>query len=236
MDRREEIFKAIVKHFVDTAEPVGSKTILVGYHFSVSSATIRNDMASLENEGLIYQPHTSAGRIPTDYGYRYFVDKMIDWEKEKKAAEQKLTKIFQDLKVKKAKERIYDAISLLSHTTGCASFATLPDNARTFYIGLARVIQEPEFRNDPVRAAQVMEIFEENDRFISILQSLDTTDTPRVFIGKENALPQIQSCSLIVIIYSFEGYKGYMGLLGPTRMKYPFNCAVLEKVKELLEN
>jgi heat-inducible transcriptional repressor len=61
IDRRLEVLRAIVQHFVETAEPVGSNTILVSYKFQVSPATIRNDMASLEKEGLIYQPHTSSG-------------------------------------------------------------------------------------------------------------------------------------------------------------------------------
>ena len=71
MDRRLSILNAIIREFIETAEPVGSQTIMMSYHFSVSPATIRNEMAELENEGLICQPHTSAGRIPTDTGYRY---------------------------------------------------------------------------------------------------------------------------------------------------------------------
>ena len=73
-ERRKKVLNAIVKHFIQTAEPVGSQTILVSYHFHVSPATIRNDMMSLEEQGYIYQPHTSAGRVPTDKGYRAFVD------------------------------------------------------------------------------------------------------------------------------------------------------------------
>lgn len=65
-ERKKQVLKAIINHFVDTAEPVGSKTILVSYKFKVSPATIRNDMAQLEKAGYISQPHTSAGRIPTD--------------------------------------------------------------------------------------------------------------------------------------------------------------------------
>lgn len=73
-DRREAILRAIVESYVSTHEPVGSKALAQNSHLGVSPATIRNDMASLEEEGLIAQPHTSAGRIPTDKGYRYFVD------------------------------------------------------------------------------------------------------------------------------------------------------------------
>ena len=235
MDRKNSILKAIVKHFIETAEPVGSKTIMLSYHFSVSPATIRNDMASLEKEGLIFQPHTSAGRIPTDSGYRLYIDEMVDWESARKEADKALTKAIQSHHIQKAKEKIYDAVALLAQATGLASFATLPSNRRTFYLGLSKIMQEPEFVSDPVRASQVLEVFEENDNFITILQTLDIKDTPRVFIGKENIIPQIQSCSLIIVGYNFSGFKGFIGLLGPTRMKYPFNSAILEKVKKMLE-
>lgn len=74
--RRLEVLRAIVEDFVRTKEPVGSKLIAERHHLGVSPATIRNDMAALEEEGLIAQPHTSAGRIPTDLGYRVFVDRL----------------------------------------------------------------------------------------------------------------------------------------------------------------
>lgn len=75
-DRRLDVLRAIVAEYVRTREPVGSKAIASGHDLGVSSATIRNDMAALEENGLIYQPHTSAGRVPTDKGYRVFVDQL----------------------------------------------------------------------------------------------------------------------------------------------------------------
>jgi heat shock gene repressor HrcA len=74
--RRLEILRAIVDEYVATQEPVGSKAIAERHGLGISPATIRNEMAVLEDEGLITQPHTSAGRIPTDRGYRVFVDKL----------------------------------------------------------------------------------------------------------------------------------------------------------------
>ena len=75
-ERRFEVLRAIVADYVATQEPVGSKTIVDRHQLGVSSATVRNDMATLEEEGYIIQPHTSAGRIPTDKGYRLFVDRL----------------------------------------------------------------------------------------------------------------------------------------------------------------
>ena len=76
--RRLEILRAIVDEYVATQEPVGSKSIADRHGLGISPATIRNEMAVLEDEGLITQPHTSAGRIPTDRGYRVFVDKLAE--------------------------------------------------------------------------------------------------------------------------------------------------------------
>src|SRR5207248_11211951 len=75
---RSEVLRAIVADYVSNQEPVGSKTIVERHNLGVSSATVRNDMATLEEEGYITQPHTSAGRIPTDKGYRLFVDRLSE--------------------------------------------------------------------------------------------------------------------------------------------------------------
>lgn len=234
MDRKQEVLKAIIKHFVSTAEPVGSQTILVSYKFNVSPATIRNDMASLEKEGLIYQPHTSAGRIPTDSGYRLFLDEMADYEASRKKAVAVLKQVTQQYKTEKIKSKIYDAVELIARATENVSFATLP-NSRTFYLGLANVLRQPEFLNDSVRASQVIEVLEKHDRFVNILYELEIDETVKSFIGKENIMEQIQSCGLIVSQYNVEGFKGFIGILGPTRMNYPFNQMIIEEVKKLLE-
>jgi heat-inducible transcriptional repressor len=94
-DRKLEVLRAIVSDFISTNEPVGSKTLADRYNLGVSPATIRNDMAVLEEEGLIAQPHTSAGRIPTDAGYRMFVDRLTDL-KPLSAAERRAIQTFLD--------------------------------------------------------------------------------------------------------------------------------------------
>ncbi|PJC36704.1 heat-inducible transcriptional repressor HrcA [Candidatus Peregrinibacteria bacterium CG_4_9_14_0_2_um_filter_53_11] len=234
-DRSRAILNAIVREFITTAEPVGSKTLVMSYHFSVSPATIRNEMAGLEEEGLIFQPHTSAGRIPTDQGYRLYVDSLADYDIAEREAEKHLSFLLKERKIAKAREKIYDCVSLLAQATGCASFATTPDNARTFYLGFANVLKEPEFCRDPLHASQVMEVLEENDNFITTLRTLDLGEEGvQIFIGKENILPQIQSCSLIIAEYQLEGFTGYFGLLGPTRTRYPYNLAMVKKVRDIL--
>jgi heat-inducible transcriptional repressor len=94
-DRKIEVLRAIVADFIATNEPVGSKALADRHNLGVSPATIRNDMAVLEEEGLIAQPHTSAGRVPTDAGYRLFVDRLTDL-KPLSAAERRAIQAFLD--------------------------------------------------------------------------------------------------------------------------------------------
>lgn len=234
-DRKKKVLQAIINHFVETAEPVGSNTILVSYQFHVSPATIRNDMMILEEEGYIYQPHTSAGRIPTDKGYRLFVDEMADYEKARQEALQALTTIREKYRVEKVREKLYDAVSLLARATNSVSFATTPDNPRAFFLGMSNVLRQPEFSNS-VHASEVIEVLEREDHFVKTLASLDINDNVRTFIGEENILPQIQSCSIIVTKYEDDGYEGYLGILGPKRMNYPYNIVLLEEIKKLINN
>src|SRR5712692_2607497 len=75
--RKQQILRALVEEYIYTATPVASETMVRKYSLSFSSATVRHELAGLEEAGLIYQPHTSAGRVPTDLGYRYFVEHLM---------------------------------------------------------------------------------------------------------------------------------------------------------------
>lgn len=88
-ERKEKILDAIIRNYLETGEPVGSRTISKNSDLNLSSATIRNEMSDLEEDGFIVQPHTSSGRIPTDKGYRFYVDHMLKQidEREKKVSE-----------------------------------------------------------------------------------------------------------------------------------------------------
>lgn len=234
-DRKKQVLQAVIKHFVQTAEPVGSKTILVSYQFKVSPATIRNDMMILEKEGFLAQPHTSAGRVPTTKGYRLFVDEMADYDAARSEAIQQLSQITKEYEVSKLREQLYDAVQILSRATQLVSFATTPDNPRTFFLGMSNVLRQPEFSKDAVSASEVIEVLEKGDNFIQTLKSLNIDTSIKTFIGEENILEKIQSCSIIVTTYKKNDYTGYIGILGPKRMKYPYNIVLLEEVRKLLE-
>ncbi len=233
-ERKKQVLRAIIQHFVETAEPVGSNTVLVSYQFKVSPATIRNDMMFLESEGYIFQPHTSAGRIPTDKAYRLFVDEMADYKKAEKEAIKNLQILQTQYDVKKVREELYDCVSLLAQASKLVSFSTTPENQRTFFLGMSNVLKQPEFSHDTIQASEVIEVLEKGDNFINTLNELEITESVRAFIGEENILPQIHSCSIIVYKYKSRGYEGYIGILGPKRMNYAYNMALLKEIKKLL--
>lgn len=235
-ERQRQILKAIIQEFIKSAQPVGSKTLLVGYNFQVSPATIRSDMASLEKEGLVTQPHTSAGRIPTDMGYRVFVDDLLDLDEARNLTKPLLEQVREKFIKEQAKKRIYDAVSILSEATQNISFATFPDS-RTFYLGLSNVLKKPEFFQDPLQASQVIEVFEHNDNFLKTISSLNISQQKsEIFIGQENIIPEIQSCSMIISKYNHKDVEGYIGILGPTRMNYATNSVILEEISKLINH
>ena len=122
-ERKVKILQAIIRNYLETGEPVGSRTISKYTDLNLSSATIRNEMADLEEMGYILQPHTSAGRIPSDKGYRLYVDAMME-EKEKELEELKEMMIEKEDKLLNIYDNYYKNIPLLFHKT----FRLFPNN------------------------------------------------------------------------------------------------------------
>ena len=122
-DRKKKILQAVVQDYIITAEPVGSRSISKKYIQDLSSATIRNEMADLEDMGYLEQPHTSAGRIPTDLGYRIFVDNMLEKYKLTLAEMLQMREAI-NMKIKEANKIASDISSVLSQLTDYAAVAT----------------------------------------------------------------------------------------------------------------
>lgn len=149
-DRNMAVLQAIIEDFIATNEPVSSKAIVEKHHFGVSSATIRNDMAQLEEEGYIAAPHTSSGRIPTDKGYRVFVDQLL--QAEAVAAEIKknlaeLNRIFSRTldQLTDLDERLQTSAQLLAKATGEAAVVQYP-NLKSVSVTAIELVQISENR------------------------------------------------------------------------------------------
>ncbi len=132
-ERKLKILNAVIKNYLETGEPVGSRTISKYTDLNLSSATIRNEMADLEEMGYIVQPHTSSGRIPTDMGYRLYVDNLMrekETELNKKERELNEVQEFLNDKVEKVEELLQNTAKLLANNTNYATMITTPINHR----------------------------------------------------------------------------------------------------------
>jgi len=235
-DRRDSILQAIVQSFIQTANPVGSRFLQESFQFSCSPATIRNDMGQLEEEGYLSSPHTSSGRIPTQKGFRFFVAQgRDDFAKIRPSVQQDFTKkLHHYLEQKKHDERAFDAVSVLTELTPNVAFASVPSTDRMFFLGFSNVLQQPEFLESPQMASGVFRVLEHD--FETVLRGLNIQKEAQIFIGNENVLPEIQSCSLIVSRFSLKKSEGFVGILGPMRMEYGKNIAAVEVVRDFLED
>ncbi len=170
-DRKQRVLMAIVQDFIATAEPVGSRTIAKKYKLGVSPATIRNEMADLEELGYIEQPHTSAGRIPSQQGYRYYVDYLMK-RKELTVKEEALIRRQFEKKVRDVGQVIQKAGQLLSHLTQCASMIMSPQIGTSSF----KHIQLIPMRPSQAMVIVVMDNGTLHHRVIEVPESITSND------------------------------------------------------------
>lgn len=228
--RREAILDAIIREYVETAEPVGSLTLVEKYDFPFSPATVRGEMAELEHDGYIMQPHTSAGRVPTEKGYKHFV-KLILSESTTLAVrdERKIREKMLGQHIRY--EKLLDlAAKTLADSTGNVGIVGV--SGLVYSHGLTNLFSQPEFR-EPENVERAAEIL---DRMQELVHELPPLNNPIVFVGSETPLGVSSGCSLVVSGFETPyGTIGRLAVLGPTRMEYSKIISVVEEVKELLE-
>lgn len=227
--RRQNVFRAVVREYLRSADPVGSETVVSKYSFGVSPATIRNDMADLEEQGLLEQPHTSAGRVPTDRGYRFYVETFVGETQEIALDEQeRLSAAFELMRERMeaaAKEFARTVASLTDETV----FMSL-GNGYTVVTGMSNLLRKPEFR-EPELLFGVTEMIDELDRVVVDMRGRMHHDI-EVLIGGENPFGR-QLSTVITRCEAPRFGDGVIGILGPTRMDYDGNVALMRYVHEI---
>lgn len=228
-ERQQKILSAIVEQYAEVASPVGSS--LLARVFNVSSATIRAEMAELERLGYIGQPHTSAGRIPTDKGYRFYVNTLNEngvASLSERRGEKALTARVQNAG---APERMIrnaaDTLVELTHNLGLATIGN-----QLYISGLSNLFGQPEF----VGGVNVQQVAQLLDNLEPWLREAAPNEPLSVYIGQENPIGRSAGCTLIISRFrSPFSDRSYIGTLGPTRQSYRDVMQLVSRAGQELE-
>lgn len=212
-ERQKQILSAIIEQYAEVAVPVGSS--LLAKVFDVSSATIRAEMAELERLGFIQQPHTSAGRIPTDRGYRFYVNNLAAAEAAtpETRAERALTaRVTHGGMPERTIRNAVDTLVELTHNLALATIGN-----QLYMSGLSNLFGQPEF----IGGHQVQQVARLLDNLEPWLREAAPNEPLSVYIGSENPIGRSAGVSLIISRFRspFSDHS-YIGTLGPTRQSY----------------
>lgn len=222
-DRKKKILLTIIKDYIKNVQPVSSGILVEKYKLNISSATVRNEMAELEEYGYILQPHTSAGRIPTDLAYRFFVDDFL------------LNKdIKTDFKNQKIIEDVFD-YSEDAYKLVAKKLAEISKNAvfwafhknNLYYTGISNLFFQPEFKNSSIMCDVSVVIDRMEEIIADIFDNLKMGEN--ILIGSEN--PFGQFLSSLVLKYENKKQNGLIGIIGPIRMDYEKNLDLINFLK-----
>jgi heat-inducible transcriptional repressor len=215
-DRQAKILAAIIEQYAEVASPVGS--VMLAKLFDVSSATIRSEMARLEEMGLIAQPHTSSGRVPTDLGYRFYVNTITDagmadqpkFDRSARAIEARV-----NTHGDRADRAIRSAVDSLVDLTQNLGLATIGDEL--YLSGMGNLFSQPEF----MTGTHTQSVARLLDNLEPWLREAALNEPLNVYIGAENPIGKTSGASLIISRFrSPYSDHSYIGVLGPTRQSY----------------
>lgn len=239
--RQRRVLEVIIKYYTTTAEPVGSH--LVSKDLGLSSATIRNIMLELEELGLIRQPHISAGRIPTDKGYRRYVDSLMGGRSFLELGKGYIEDIISYIRSTSIEDVILKGLELCSRLTSQTCVALFPTlkirkhllrrakdediltslydfGDRLYLDGAHYLAEKPEFKNQKM-ISSLLKVLEDKNALLEILEEDLKESGIKIHIGSENKALGFDECSLVTANYDLEdNIIGTLGIIGPMRMEY----------------
>lgn len=229
--RQKQILDQILQEYILSAEPVSSHLLKEKCNFGFCPATIRNEMQKLTEQGYLEQPHTSAGRVPTDKAYRFFVDNLAKANFDKSFVNE-----FQE--IGQGIEDVFRLAQLLVKNLSSVSLnltiSYLPEENLLLKEGWEQVFQGPEFKdfNYGLRFLKLVQELEEEIRDFEISED----ESLKIYIGRENPISEADDFSMLVSGCRFaENQDGILLILGPKRMAYDKNIALINSVTKLLE-
>lgn len=231
--RAAHILKGLVEEYVQTAKPVGSGRLCEVLNLTVSPATIRNILRELEEEGYVVQPHTSAGRIPTDKGYRYYVNNLTFQDPSQTQMRRMAGQLsrYQEEYERPARATA-KLLAELARSIAVSGYLTSRDIHEA---GLGSLFAEDN--DDSQHTAREASAFLDNiDQYIEELAEY-SDGAVQVYIGSENPVGKTEHTSLLVRAAQLPtGERAVLLIVGPKRMQYRRNVSLLDSVASLIEN
>ncbi len=233
--RQQHLLRLIIDDYIKTAEPVGSKYLVEQYGLTISPATVRNEMSLLEEEGYLRHAHTSSGRIPTEKAYQFYLKEFLGNRDASVGAPlvgahagadgKAFDHIEPESNRESAVKNIAKRLMEVSGETAIVAF----DPNWSFYTGVSNLMQKPEFHDSVPALAELV------DQFDAVVSDMfdRVSHEPQVFIGSHN--PFGDQMTTIIVRYDFPNTSGgILGLVGPMRMDYARNLALLEAAKKII--
>lgn len=234
--RQGQILDKIVNDYINLAQPISSELLEKRHDFKICPATIRIEMQKLTDLDYLYQPHTSAGRIPTDKGFRFVVDRLLK-EESLEAPDKKFRKEIRQIEkeVEDSLKFFQEITKILASTSSNLALSYLFDEKIFWKEGWQEIFDEPEFE-DTERVRNFLEMIENLEKNIEDFV-FENRQIPavKVYIGKENPIPKSKDFSLIISQSKFPKKKKVtLAILGPKRMAYQRNITLINSVLKLL--
>jgi heat-inducible transcriptional repressor len=221
--RQNDILRGVIETHIETTQPVGSRSIAEKYAISFSPATIRHEMGALEEMGYLTHPHTSSGRLPTDHGYRYYLDHTSFMEH----PDGSVNHLGEELAPANGAERLeefLDHVSLLlsslSQEVGLTLASEKQDRIKLSLQGLSHMLEKPEFQ-DVRKIRNLLGVFEEKVALMRWVLTRAEPEHVSVSVGREHEHDVLEDCAIVTARYhAGEGRQGVIAILGPKRMAY----------------
>ncbi len=217
-ERRKELLKIIIDEYIESAEPVGSDTIVEKYNLGVSPATVRNEMVALTQAGYLKQPHTSAGRIPTPVGLKFYISGLM---KETSMAVKDEVLIKESLWDQRFEfhKLLRQAARELSAQTGSLAVAYSEDGDM-FYSGAANILDMPEFYDIDLTKS-VLAMIDRHESVAEIFDRAVGEEPVHILIGEEIGQSYLEYCGVVFAPFgSGKKNAGVIGVIGPSRMHF----------------
>ncbi len=225
--RNIEILKIIVDEFIQSGEVIGSKWLLQKYDLWVSPATVRNDMAKLENLDLLYQPYNSAGRLPTTKGLRAFVNYLMQSSPDYFLQAQNNQNFHEE--IKKIWDFVHKISFELAKNTWEIAFFSIPDKHLLDYSGVGKFLEENHKRMwDSIFS--IIKILEDRFHFQKFLEELPNNNDINIFIWDENILPFLKDYTIVLKPVLIDWSVWYVWIIWSLKMNYSFNISAVKGI------